>query len=111
MDQRAVRVGENEALFRGINERLEDLAEGFGWVTGTLQIVCECGDRTCIERIELKPDEYERVRAEGALFAVSQGHNDPSVEDVVADHGAWVVVRKHEGGPAKLAEQLDPRTP
>lgn len=109
MNERARRVGTNEALFRLINERQEEVAEAFGWITGTLQIVCECRDRQCIERIELEPAEYERVRAEGTLFAVLRGHEEPGFEDVVADHGEWVVVRKHEGEPAALADRTNPR--
>ena len=109
MNERARRVGENEALFRSINERQEEVAAAFGWLTGRLDIVCECGDRSCIERIALEPEDYRRVRADATLFAVLRGHDNPTVEDVVSEHGTWVVVRKREGGPAELARQTDPR--
>ena len=110
MSERARRVGENEALFRGINERLEEVSGAFEWMTGSLQIVCECANRSCIERIDLQPDEYERVRADPTHFAVLRGHDEPGVEDIVADHGAWVVVRKHEGEPAEIAKRTSLRS-
>jgi hypothetical protein len=111
MSERARRVGENEALFRGINERLEEVSDAFEWMTGSLQIVCECGDRSCIERIELEPSEYEGVRADPTHFAVLRGHDDPSVEEIVGDRGSWVVVRKYEGAPAEIAERTSLRQP
>ena len=111
MSERARRVGENEALFRGINERLEEVSGAFEWMTGSLQIVCECGNRSCIERVELEPGEYESVRADPTHFAVLKGHNDPEFEDIVGDRGSWVVVRKHEGAPADIAERTSLRHP
>jgi hypothetical protein len=33
MDERAARVGKNEALFRNVNERIEQLNESFAAVT------------------------------------------------------------------------------
>jgi len=109
VNERARRVGENEALFRSINERQEEVAAAFGWLSGRLDIVCECGNRSCIERIALEPDDYSRVRADATLFAVLRGHDDETVEEVVSDHGTWVVVRKREGDPAEYARQTDPR--
>lgn len=111
MEARDERVGRNEALFREVNERIEDLNKTFAVLTETFLVVCECGDGTCVEQIELQTGDYERVRRDGATFIVVPGHELPDVEDVVDRRDGYVVVRKREGGPAELAEALDPRDP
>lgn len=49
MDERQTRVGQNEATFREINERIEALNEAFAVVTETFDVVCECADSGCIK--------------------------------------------------------------
>jgi hypothetical protein len=112
MDERMRRVGENEAIFRNVNEEVRALHERFdaGAATPVVTIICECGRADCMEHLELRPDEYEAVRADGALFAVKRGHDEPGAEDVVERHDGYWVVRKHEGGPADLAREEDPRS-
>ena len=39
MDERAERIGRNEALFRSINENLEELNDSLAPMTGTFEIV------------------------------------------------------------------------
>jgi hypothetical protein len=108
MSERALRVGENEALFRSVNEQVRDLNRTF-LVEGTLRIVCECGEQSCIEQIEVHPARYEAVRADPALFLVKPGHDAPDLETVVdRDDGYWVV-RKDPGQPERIARETDPR--
>src|SRR5215210_1802410 len=107
---REERIGLNEAVFREVNERIEGLADQFDLSGQPLDLVCECGDPTCLERISMTPPEYERLRADSGLFAVHPGHEEPDVEEVVEQRGGYDVVRKHEGVPMQLAEQTDPRT-
>jgi len=109
MDREA-RIGLNEAVFREVNERINDLAETFGLTDQPLDLVCECGDPNCVERISLSRAAYERLRADPTLFAVHAGHEQPDVEDVVEKRGAYDVVRKHEGEPAEVARETDPRS-
>ena len=110
MDERARRVGENEALFRHVNEQIESLNESFGAFSGRMTIVCECGDNTCIEQIDVSPDEYERLRADPTLFAIKPGHEAPDVETVVEKTDRFWTVQKHPGEPAQLATELDSRS-
>ncbi|HUP31510.1 MAG TPA: hypothetical protein VM184_00640 [Gaiellaceae bacterium] len=42
-------------------------------------------------------------------FALLPAHARPEVEDVVADHGGWVTVRKR-GEAAEIAAEADPRS-
>ena len=106
MDERARRIGENEALYRSINEKIEGLNETFGLVTETMAVICECGRLECSEQIELDIPTYEHVRADPTHFVLLPGHEEPDVETVVEDHGTFRVVRKDPGGPAELAREL-----
>jgi hypothetical protein len=109
MDERARRIGENEILFRDVNERVTEVSGAFAVVLPDLEIVCECGALTCTERIRISAEEYARLRADGARFAVKPGHEIPDVETVVERHGGYDVVEKDEGDPATLARSYDPR--
>jgi hypothetical protein len=109
MSSREQRVGRNEALFRQVNEQIEGVNRAFALVTRTMEVVCECADLECTERISLTIDDYERVRADPRLFVLVPGHERRDVEDVVQAPGGYVVVRKRAGGPAELAERLNPR--
>ena len=108
MDERTRRVGENEALFRGVNEQVQGLNRTF-LVQGTMRIVCECGEQGCIEQIELQPAAYETMRADATLFAVKPGHDAPDLETVVERNAEYWVVRKDRGVPERLARETDPR--
>ena len=110
LDERAKRIGLNEAVFREVNERIQDLAESFGLDQRKLDLVCECGDASCTQQIQLTLTEYEEVRADPTHFAIYPGHELPDVEDVVEKHDGYDVVRKRAGDAAELAEQTDPRT-
>ena len=71
MGERERRIGENEALFRQVNERIKELNRGFSAVLERGDYLCECGDEACIERVSLTPEEYERVRSEPTDFVVN----------------------------------------
>jgi len=111
MDDRAERVGRNEALFRSINENLEKLNDSLAPMTGTFEIVCECGALGCSDQLRLTPTDYERVRSDPALFVIRAGHSAPDVEAVVDAGDGYEIVRKRAGAPAKLARALDERSP
>lgn len=111
MDERQLRVGKNEAVFRQVNEQVESLNEAFATVTEVMVLVCECGDQSCLERLEVTQKEYEEVRADPRLFAIRPGHEVSDVESVVAKNERYWVVEKRPGEPARVAEETDPRTP
>lgn len=110
MEERARRIGLNEALFRQVNEEIETLERGLAGVgDGTLHIICECGNSQCSERVVVPLGDYEQVRTDSSLFLVVPGHELPSVEDVVDVTKRYTVVRKREGIPSELAQETDPR--
>jgi hypothetical protein len=108
-DEKARRVGLNEALFRQVNEEIRSLTDTFGEDLPTMTVVCECGLSDCAEQIQVEVSEYERIRADGRMYMVAPGHVFPELETVVESHDGWEVVQKHEGTPAELAQELDPR--
>lgn len=98
IEEREARLGRNEAIFRAVNERMTGLNETFAAVTGgAFEIVCECGDLSCVQQILIAEDEYERVRDDPTLFVLYPGHENAIVEAVVEDdrRAAYLVVRKH----------------
>jgi hypothetical protein len=109
MSSREERIGLNEAVFREVNERIERLAETFDLRTQSLDLICECGDATCVERISMTHAEYQELRSDPHQFAVHPGHENPDVETVVARLKNYDIVRKNTGVPAQIAEQTDPR--
>jgi hypothetical protein len=107
---REERIGMNEAVFRDVNERIQDVATAFNLTTEPLDLICECGDAACVERISLTRDAYEAIRADSELFAVATGHVAPDVEEVVDQRSGYDVVRKFKGVPAEIAQKTDPRS-
>ena len=51
MDDRATRIGKNEALFREVNERIRELTSD----ERDAEFLCECGDPSCTKPIPLTP--------------------------------------------------------
>jgi hypothetical protein len=110
MGERGRRIGQNEALFRTVNEEIEGLNRGLAEVSDeTLHIVCECGNLECSVQLVVPTADYERVRADPTLFFVHDGHELPDVETVVERTPRFTVVRKDPGAPTAIAQATDPR--
>jgi hypothetical protein len=107
--ERARRVGLNEALFRQVNEAVEEVNARFGRIEH-LSVVCECGDGECMAKIEITTAAYEQVRSNPQHFIVLPGHEIPDVETVVESGDGYEVVEKHEGVPEAVAGKTDPRS-
>lgn len=99
------RIARNEAIFREVNERLGEVEDDEGLKKDYL---CECGNLDCIETISMTDDEYERVRAKPATFAVTHGHVLGDVESVVEETERFCVVEK-DAEERAIAEATDPR--
>ena len=100
----------NEALFREVNERIEDVGTTLLPDDQPMEFLCECDNRDCVEKVSATRAEYEAIRAVGTHFVVLPGHEDPGVERVVQENERFLVVEK-EGEAAQEAEQSDPREP
>jgi hypothetical protein len=110
MDERGLRRGKNEVMFRDVNERLRELGEGFSVITNEAEFVCECGNSSCAERVQLSLAAYEEIRAEPTRFFVIKGHEQPEYEKVVSEGRGYLIVEKLPGGPAGVAIRDDPRS-
>ena len=109
-DDRDRRIGLNEAAFREANERIEGMNLALSQLSEKIMIVCECGNAECVEQIEISLGEYEEIRSDPTYFAVVQGHEDPSVDTVVAEHDEYSVVRKDDPDANEVVERTDPRS-
>lgn len=110
MSDRAHRIGLNEAVFRSVNDEIESLAGRFGLTGESLDLICECGNGGCAERIKVTHEAYVALRSDPRTFAVVPGHEFPEVEVVVDRVDGYHVVRKKDGEPAEIAEQTDVRS-
>lgn len=52
--ERTRRIGENEALFRRVNNAVEEINDAREVDLDELEIICECGDPGCVERIPVR---------------------------------------------------------
>jgi hypothetical protein len=87
-------AAKNQALFRALNERLDEFNSASASSVDTFTIACECGDMDCIEMIEIDPRDFLEIRREPHGFAVLPAHVLPDVEVVVRDSDHYVVVKK-----------------
>ena len=109
MADRVEQAARHEAMFREVHEhiaRLTALTSEIGYCL----IICECGDTSCAESLEITADEYEAVRAQGTHFAVVPGHQLEGIERVVDGNGRFLVVEKF-GDAAAIADADNPRRP
>ena len=109
MNERQRQIGENEAIFRSVNEQIEALSSTLTTVTDTMRIVCECGTRSCTDQFPIIPVAYARVREDPTLFLTRPGHDFPETETVVAKEEGYWVVRKNPGLPEAIARATDPK--
>jgi hypothetical protein len=109
---REERLAKNEALFRGVNERVRELKSELSDPDpdALIDFICECGRSDCVEQVQLAISEYERVRAEPEHFVLKPGHEALDVERVLSEADRFIVVAKHEE-EAVIARETDPRAP
>jgi hypothetical protein len=95
-DARAERIAENEARFRAINERLRGDLQPVTEDADPVRFVCECGNASCREGVEVLLRDYRAVRLNPRHFAVVPGHEIPDLEAVVERHEGYFVIEKPE---------------
>ena len=108
IDDRERRVIKNEALFRQVNERIEDVSAGLP-ASDLVEFLCECGEEACLERVELTRGEYEQVRGVSDHFAIKPGHAHYDFERVVESTDRYDVIEKM-GESEAVAKRTDPRS-
>jgi len=105
IDLQRERAARNQALFREVNERIDELNAGLAPDERELLYVCECLDPSCAEQIAMSHQDYRGIRTDPAEFFVAPGHEVLQVEEVVDRQPRWLIVRKLGAG-ARLATRL-----
>lgn len=100
----AERVARVQLLYREVNERIQAVGTGaFGLPSDEpLNVVCECLDTACADRITISARELERARSSASRFIVLPGHEDGDYEEVLERHAGFLIVAKD----AALIERL-----
>jgi hypothetical protein len=112
MESRESRLAKNEALFRSVNERIVEVSQELFDPHAELVdgLICECSDAGCLERVgPLTARDYEAVRTDARRFIIAPNHQALDVEAVVERHASYWIVEKHEGVPADVARERNPR--
>ena len=69
----------SELLFRAVNERIFEIGANDA---EALEILCECGDESCISTVVITVRAYERLRLDSSRFVVCEGHELADIERV-----------------------------
>jgi hypothetical protein len=91
---RGERAARNEALFRRVNERVQEVNRAFESILEEAVFFCECADVDCMDKIGMTLHEYEALRDISTHFAVMPGHVLPEDERVAEERAGYVVVEK-----------------
>jgi hypothetical protein len=110
VNERKRRIGENEAIFREINDQASAVITRLSVATDNLKIVCECGAPRCLDEILIPVAEYARVRDDATLFIIRPGHDLPETETVAAKAKDHWIVRKDPGVAERIARATDRRS-
>ena len=105
----AERKALNEGLFRDANERLNRGARDLLVPEDTdfVPFVCECPKPDCVNVVLLTLAEYEEIRARPKQGLASPGHEDLSIERVVAQNGRFTTTEKF-GQAGEVHRETDP---
>jgi len=109
VDSRQQRVAKNEALFRRVNERIEEINETLAGDSEP-DFLCECGNDDCTAPVSLTLSEYEEVRSNPTHFLIAHGHEVVDLERVVLETDRYAVVEKFSGETVRIAVETDPRS-
>ena len=107
LDVQRERATRNQALFREVNNRINEISSAFD--VAEAAYVCECLDPDCLQKVAVPQQEYRRIRRQPTEFIVVPGHEQLNVEQVVERDTHWVVVRKVGAGAVVAAELAQPQ--
>jgi hypothetical protein len=100
-------VARTESAFREVNEAIARTAARFD--AEETDLICECADPDCADRMTVDLEDYEEVRSEPTRFLLAPGHDEPSIEQIVERTDEFEVVDKVAPGAARVARALNPR--
>ena len=106
----AERKALNEGTFRQANEVLDKGAREIvdAQDDSLVPFLCECPDPSCRQVVLLTLGEYEEVRSTRQGGFATLGHEDLSIERVVAQNDRFVTTEKF-GRAGEVHEETNPR--
>ena len=69
--------GCGDDLFREVNDRIMELGQQLAVEEDLLELICECDDSTCTNRVEISAPEFARLRGVDGVHLVAPGHLHP----------------------------------
>ena len=86
------RAARNERFFAEANALIVDEALERG--RELVDVICECANPGCVDRIPMTAHDYESTHSDPAWFVVRPGHEIPEVERIVEREEAYYTVEK-----------------
>jgi hypothetical protein len=85
------RAARNSLLIREVNERITGLSDS--WFDGEpRELLCECGDGSCIEAILVTRGDYEVALDQPGRYLVNSDHSDePGIRVLMKRDGYSIV--------------------
>ena len=95
MPERAAR---NSLLIRGVNERINGLSDSW-FDDEPRELLCECGDESCIEAILVSRADYEVAMGHPGHYLVNSDHSDETgIQVLMARDGYSIVQYQQSSG-------------
>ena|SRR5215218_2118065 len=79
------------AVIREVNERIAQLYQGEPCAT-EVELLCECEDEQCAERIVLTVAEYDDIRTRDSRYAIARMHAAASSRRLVGEGSRFAMV-------------------
>jgi hypothetical protein len=96
-------------MYRAVNREIERASKELGEKPhDQLTVVCECGQDSCSQTVDLTLAEYEQSHQQHDRFVVVPGHEDEQLERVVERNERYLVVDKF-GEAEHIAETEERR--
>lgn len=90
----------NEQLFLDMNKRIKESTKKLLDQANTptegimLRMACECSDASCLRKIMLDIDTFDKIHQVEGQFVITPGHEQRDIEEVVAEYPEYIVVKK-----------------
>jgi hypothetical protein len=100
-----------EGVFRTANEKIERVAQSLDPAEDAHSLIpflCECPTQECKQVVLLTLSEYEDVRSSSRGGLAALGHEDRSIERVMAQNNRFVKTEKF-GEAGDVHAEADPR--
>jgi hypothetical protein len=92
------RTVRNSLLIRGVNERINGLSDSW-FDDEPRELLCECGDESCIEAILVTRADYEVALEQPGRYLVTSDHGDErGVTFLMARDGYSIVEYQQSSG-------------